>query len=53
MNPAYVPLKTLMLRKRGELNRLCELVRNNPHSTAEARALAEALEFRKQDQEAA
>jgi len=53
MNPAYVPLTSLMDRKRWEINRLCELVRTNPHSSAEAIALAESLEFHKQDQEAA
>jgi len=53
MNPAYIPLTKLMASKRRELNRLCDLVRNNPHSSAEAIALAEALEFHKQDKEAA
>ena len=53
MNPAYIPLTKLMARKREQMNRLCELVRTNPHSTPEARALAEALEFHKQDKEAA
>jgi len=54
MNPALTPLTSLMARKREQMNRLCELVRSNPHSTPEARALAEALEFRaEQDQEAA